>query len=167
LIDSSHPDQLRFSVHENHILHFDFQQIFLPDSLSDELGSNGFVMFSIKPIEDLPEGITIENTAHIYFDFNPAVVTNTTNNILVAHFPRVNVKELDLAQLLVYPNPSTDVFRFKQSIQKADLYNSQSQYIKSFKEIDFIDMSEYHSGIYYLRVDNGNGIDVIRLALTN
>ena len=31
---------------------------------------------------DLPEGTIIENTAHIYFDFNPPIITNTTKNIL-------------------------------------------------------------------------------------
>jgi len=36
----------------------------------------------VSIIDDLPEGTLIENTAHIYFDNNPAVVTNTTRNIL-------------------------------------------------------------------------------------
>ncbi len=65
------------------IVNFNFPEINLIDSLTDEPGSHGFVQYRIKLKPNMPWGTIIENTAHIYFDFNPAVVTNTTQNALL------------------------------------------------------------------------------------
>jgi hypothetical protein len=46
------------------------------------------VRFKIKLEENLPVGSSITNTAHIYFDFNPAVVTNTTLNTITVPFQK-------------------------------------------------------------------------------
>jgi hypothetical protein len=44
--------------------------------------SHGYVQYRIKTISGLANGVQIPNTAHIFFDFNPPVTTNTTiNNI--------------------------------------------------------------------------------------
>tara|TARA_R110000737_G_scaffold343420_1_gene369369 strand:- start:572 stop:1930 length:1359 start_codon:yes stop_codon:yes gene_type:complete len=81
-LSGSHDEFLSFSRSDENILTFKFSNINLPDSLSDPLGSQGHLIYSVHVIDNLPEGTIIENTAHIYFDFNPAIVTNTTNNIL-------------------------------------------------------------------------------------
>ncbi|MFT6336496.1 MAG: putative repeat protein (TIGR01451 family) [Saprospiraceae bacterium] len=81
-LSGSHDEFLSFSRSEENILTFKFSNINLPDSLSDPLGSQGYLIYSVHVIDNLPEGTIIENTAHIYFDFNPAIVTNTTTNIL-------------------------------------------------------------------------------------
>ena len=57
---------------------FAFYNINLPDSASNEEESHGFLVFDVRPIPGLEMGTIIENTAHIYFDLNPAIVTNTT-----------------------------------------------------------------------------------------
>jgi hypothetical protein len=54
----------------------------LPDSGANEAASHGFVSYTIKPKAGLAEGAQIQNTAHIYFDFNTAIVTNTTENTI-------------------------------------------------------------------------------------
>ncbi|PCH93806.1 MAG: hypothetical protein COB85_06395, partial [Bacteroidetes bacterium] len=59
------------------ILKWTFKDIFLPDSASDPQGSNGYVKFSVRPRSDVESGALIENTAGIFFDFNPPVITNT------------------------------------------------------------------------------------------
>ncbi len=56
---------------------FNFSDIMLPDSTSDEPGSHGLVSFKIRMKQNLPMGTLISNTAGIYFDTNPAVITNT------------------------------------------------------------------------------------------
>ncbi len=81
-ISGSHDGHLTFSRTEDRVLVFDFDNIYLPDSTTDLEGSQGFFLYRVSIIDDLPEGTLIENTAHIYFDNNPAVVTNTTKNIL-------------------------------------------------------------------------------------
>ena len=87
LINTSHPEVLKVIMSEDNQVEFNFRNIFLPDSLTDLSGSNGHITYLIKPIEGLDELTPIENTAHIYFDFNPAIVTNTTSNILVEAYP--------------------------------------------------------------------------------
>jgi len=57
---------------------FVFEDIFLPDSASNEPGSQGYVVYRITPKQDIEPGEVINNTAYIYFDGNPAIVTNTT-----------------------------------------------------------------------------------------
>lgn len=61
---------------------FYFENILLPDSASDPLGSQGYVRFSVELEDDLPVGTLVTNTADIYFDLNAPIVTNTVSNTL-------------------------------------------------------------------------------------
>lgn len=68
-----------------HRVRFNFPNINLPDSNSNEPQSHGYVQYKIKRLPNLAPGTAISNTASIYFDFNPPVVTNTvTNNMCTA-----------------------------------------------------------------------------------
>ena len=67
----------------NRVANFLFKNILLPDSTTNEAKSHGFVTFSIKRNNKLIQIEEIKNTAYIYFDYNPAVITNTTRNTLV------------------------------------------------------------------------------------
>lgn len=60
------------------VANFYFENIQLPDSNCCEPDSHGDFIYFIQMNNDLPPGTRIENTAYIYFDNNPAVVTNTT-----------------------------------------------------------------------------------------
>ena len=71
------------------MLIFNFPNILLPDLNTNEVASHGFVKYEIYPKDGLDENTIIENTANIFFDFNPAIVTNTTNNIMVSQYPLV------------------------------------------------------------------------------
>jgi uncharacterized repeat protein (TIGR01451 family) len=109
---------------------FIFDNIMLPDSGANYLGSQGYVKYRIDLKPDLPLETSIFNTAYIYFDLNPAVETNTTVNTL--HLDDVSIDELTREQLLVYPNPfseSTTVYFGEDltnySIQIVDLAGKQ------------------------------------------
>jgi uncharacterized repeat protein (TIGR01451 family) len=75
MLSASHEYSL--TVTNDIYLDWFFPNIQLPDSTSDPEGSQGYILFSIQPVLPVSEGDQIENTAHIYFDFNPAVITNT------------------------------------------------------------------------------------------
>jgi len=81
IVGSSH-DITNIQIIPDNALIIIFDNILLPPEVSDPEGSNGFVAFSIKPKLNLPEGTRIDNQAAIYFDFNEAVITNTTMNTL-------------------------------------------------------------------------------------
>ncbi|WP_027420297.1 T9SS type A sorting domain-containing protein [Crocinitomix catalasitica] len=85
---------------------FRFENIMLPDSNVNELASHGFVKFKIDLIEGLDIGTEIHNYAKIYFDENPAIITNTTlNTLYVEEFDNILENESSQLRLLVYPNP--------------------------------------------------------------
>ncbi len=73
---SSHP--YSFALSGNGILTFTFDPIYLPDSSNGRAASTGFVTYTVHTRSNIAIGDQVKNTAHIYFDINPAVVTNTT-----------------------------------------------------------------------------------------
>jgi len=84
---ASHPYETVLKNKEGAI-EFSFRDILLPDSTTNEPLSHGFVTYKIAPKQGLPENTRIENTASIYFDFNPPIVTNTTQNVMVSELPK-------------------------------------------------------------------------------
>ena len=86
VVSSTHP--VNTAMDGNGVLTFTFENILLPDSNVDEPGSHGAVVYRIRTDSLLPDPTAITNTAYIYFDWNPAVVTNTTlNTITEMQFP--------------------------------------------------------------------------------
>lgn len=87
---------------------FTFNDIDLPDSTTDLLGSQGFISYRIKPNDDIVVGDVLENTAGIYFDFNPPIITNTTSHVV--DFSTGTEEQAQAGdQLQVFPNPAKEV----------------------------------------------------------
>jgi Secretion system C-terminal sorting domain len=104
VLAASHPF-FDWRLEEGHILVFRFSPIRLTPVSEDTLRSQGFVKFAVRLKAGLEVGDEIANTAHIYFDFNPAVVTNTvvTEIAVVSTFePSQKAAMLD-----VFPNPAS------------------------------------------------------------
>ncbi len=105
IISSSHP--FNWFLKDKGVVEFYFQNINLPFV---EPESHGFVKFSISPFLSTTIGTGIPNRAFIYFDFNPAIITNTVETKI--GFP-VNVfKENPLESLILYPNPTNKNLQF-------------------------------------------------------
>lgn len=85
ILGASHPHEV--SISETGEVTFLFDQILLPDSTTNEPASHGFIKFEIFPAWGLPENTVVENTAAIYFDFNPPIITNTLTHTLVREIP--------------------------------------------------------------------------------
>ena len=89
IIQSSHRSELSTDIQDGRNVTFNFENILLPDSTIDFVGSQGYVTYSIQANDPVPEFTPVENTASIYFDFNPPIVTNTTINTMVSCYPIV------------------------------------------------------------------------------
>ncbi len=102
---SSHP--YRYDLNGEGIVHFIFEDIFLPDSNTNEAASHGFAKFIIKPRFEAPLETLIENTAAIFFDFNDPVYTNTTFHRLGENFLTVGLWQpaTPRAEISAVPNP--------------------------------------------------------------
>lgn len=109
LLNYSHQPQIQL---KENIIRFNFPNINLPDSFSNEPASHGFVCYKVKQQPALPIGTEIKNTAYIYFDYNPAVVTNTTNNVLTVPTTIYTIKSR-VQQLSLWPNPATESINVK------------------------------------------------------
>jgi uncharacterized repeat protein (TIGR01451 family) len=65
---------------ENRAMEFRFMGIMLPDSVNNEPLSHGWIRYRMAVVPGAQHDELVENTAHIYFDNNEAVVTNTTDH---------------------------------------------------------------------------------------
>lgn len=166
LLNTSHPDQLRYSMSSDGILKFDFHQIFLPDSTTNEPESHGFIMYSIKPDSMIAPTTIIENTAHIYFDFNPAIVTNTTSNIVTLSFPTPNnVEDEYLSEISMYPNPSFGIVHFSDMIEEIEILDLNGKLILHEKETRRLDMPDHINGTYIARISHKGQVHYKKIVL--
>jgi len=76
-------------VLNNGIVHFNFPNIYLADSTSDEPNSHGWIQYRIKTNAELISQTIIHNTAAIYFDFNEPIITN---DAVITYCTAVNVE---------------------------------------------------------------------------
>jgi uncharacterized repeat protein (TIGR01451 family) len=163
---SSHPVQT--TIHSNRVVEFNFENILLPDSGIDLIGSNGFVQFRIQAIGSLALPVVLNNNADIYFDQNPAVRTNTVSNTLVLDpyvgLPRENYSDADV---VVVPNP----FSNEAEIQLSGIFENQKIRLRIMNawgmlvaDKTFTGRSEkiyrenLSPGIYFYQVDGDKGI---------
>ena len=77
---ASHPYAFSISGAENPVLKWEFKNIMLPDSTTNEAKSHGFVKFKIRQKSDTKRGTVIRNEAAIFFDYNSPIITNEVFN---------------------------------------------------------------------------------------
>lgn len=157
-IGSSHPMQV--DILQGNVARFTFSNIMLVDSFKNEPLSHGWVSYKIKAKPSLSPGTQFKNTAYIYFDFNPAVITNTTlNGIEVV----TGVKEVPSANFIgIYPNPASSniVVALDEKQLGADilLIDALGQIVMREKATEKemnMNISTVPAGIYTLKLNSG------------
>lgn len=167
-LESSHRVQLNYSNAEQ-LMWFQFDNILLTDSNTNELLSHGYVRYRIKPQSTLTVGDLIENSASIFFDFNAPIYTNTavTEIVLPTSVPGIK-NSFDFS---IFPNPSTGEvnisFTFKEEKEiKIELYNSLGQVVKTISQQKFISgknqinfsTENLSRGIYHVKFSVGEDL---------
>lgn len=162
---SSH--EYDFEIYGNGIVKFTFEDIQLPDSTANEPESHGFVQFSIQQRSDLPLGTVIENSADIYFDFNPPITTNQTYHTIGENFITVDVDEVfdEKVTLKVYPNPFSESATIELNGNREEEYSiSIYDGIGKLVVTDSFEGNRYvikkgniPSGIFFYEIQNKNG----------
>lgn len=102
-IDSSHP--CSWVLTGEGVLRFTFDPILLPDSISDEPNSHGFVRFTMQPSSNLQLGDQVANVANIYFDFNDPVITEP---ILLTIEETTGISDHEQPAVRLFPNPASE-----------------------------------------------------------
>jgi len=160
ILSSSHPKRLLASMEANRYLTFNFKDIFLPDSTTNLEGSQGYISYVINPIDGLPEKTVIRNTASIYFDSNPPIVTNTTENVLVSELT-VQEGEENI-KLRISPNPTNGQF-YIQGSASFDGELLITDYIgrrilqRAIRNSQEVDLSQQSSGVYFITIQTKKG----------
>ncbi|MEP1854639.1 T9SS type A sorting domain-containing protein, partial [Nonlabens ulvanivorans] len=137
-----------------------FPNINLPDSTTNEPLSHGYIYYRIKPKQNLIIGDFIDNTAHIYFDFNEAIITNTATTTIVQTLSNSDQEFLNIS---LYPNPVADIVQLQTSekIDFAVIMNLQGQLLIETTDKD-INVSNLDTGVYFIRVTSGNKSQVLK-----
>ena len=134
---------------------FIFENINLP---FDDASNDGYVVFKIKLLPSVTQGINFSNQASIYFDYNFPIITNTTNTVI----ENLGVTSFDFEnQFTIFPVPTTNVLQLisKDNLEISDieLYNSMGQIIqKAIGNQQSFDVSNLSKGSYYLKIKTEN-----------
>ena len=151
------------------VMRVKYPNIMLSDSTTNEKASHGFIQYRIKPLAPISEEHQIKNTAYIYFDYNEAVVTNTTisktNKSLGIH----EEKELGLR---VYPNPTENLLNFERTSYTINTVNvsivsvnGQVLFTNSLElsNKQTVDLTNFAPGVYFVNLQNEEVTDVIKV----
>lgn len=151
VIAASHPYIMTLN---DHTAIFSFNNIMLPDSNANEPASHGMIKFRILQNPGNQPGTDIVNSAEIYFDINPPLLTNQTHN----YIPISTAIEINNppSEFLLFPNPAMTEVTL-QFPREADhlvrltnvmgklLYEEKSNLLKMK-----LDISSLPSGVYFI-----------------
>ena len=165
IIGYSHPVYAELLT--NDVVKFNFKNIYLPDSSSNEVKSHGYVIFEVMSDTSLNNGSKIKNSVGIYFDFNTAVLTNTVMNTVVDVIPESCATKDNETRfndpVTIYPNPTSAIlnievntYTFNSEIIITDILGRKmlSQKIDNLKTV--INTGSFSKGIYFITIINGN-----------
>ena len=135
-------------------LNWKFDGINLPPSVANTQIGHGYITFQIKPKPGYAIGDIIPNFASIYFDFNPAIVTETCNTEFVAALTNENFA---FNNFNFYPNPVKDNLKISNNsvIDSVEILSllGQKMFAKNVNSLETeLNLSELSSGIYFVKV---------------
>jgi uncharacterized repeat protein (TIGR01451 family) len=164
MVDASHEYSLE-RVGKN--LEWNFYAIQLPPSEEDgdsQVG-HGYITFKVKPFPGYQIGDVIPNTAEIYFDFNPAIITNTWTTTFVEN---LGLDDEAFNSLSVYPNPAKDKLHISNysiitAIEITSVLGKQVLSKTTNKTSLEVDISTFTSGVYFVKIKNENAEKTIKL----
>ena len=166
LIHTSHPDFLEVIFEPGNIVRFQFNNIFLLDSTTNFVESNGHVSYTIIPHPETEQMTHIRNNAAIYFDSNPHIKTNTATSIMVNEFI-VNQNFPTVGPFIsINPNPSNGICQLSSLVEEAVLYTLDGEPIIAWKNVNQINIGHLPNGIYMLKILSDGHTEVHKLMLT-
>jgi len=138
---------------------FDFPNIHLIDSITNEPLSHGYIKYRIKQNKVNILGTEIKNTAYIYFDFNDPVVTNTTLNTVSIETKSLGIHTNSFNPLKAYPNPVNSQLTIEnnEAILGINIVSLDGKIMKQITDLN-------GSTVYTIHVDDlQNGLYVLEI----
>lgn len=154
-ISSGHDYTVRRTAGE---LEFMYENIHLPDSTANEAASHGYVTYRIKPKATVGVGDIIANSANIYFDFNPAIVTNTATTEVVANLANNKSYKDDV---VVYPNPVNDLLTIQLTqgeVKEIEIFDSNGRLCTTQNNGNTINTQLLTPGLYIVKITTARAV---------
>ncbi|TXC78638.1 T9SS type A sorting domain-containing protein [Luteibaculum oceani] len=147
---------------DGRILKWYFNNIMLPDSGTDYVGSNGHLNFYIEPVKTLQLGDQIGNKANIFFYQNPPIITNTA---ITQISNTVGIKELNTTSVGIYPNPGNGIVFIDsdEPIEQVDVFDPTGRKLTTVRtKGNSVDVSKLEKGNYILLLHTNRGNTAIK-----
>lgn len=168
MISSSHTYELDRVGTE---LNWKFNNIQLPVSVANTTIGKGYITFKIKPKPGYAIGDIIPNAASIYFDYNPAIITNTFTTEFVA---ALSAASFENEEFTIFPNPTNGIFTIQSqsndSISELKLYDLLGNQIlvkkPTLSSVE-LDLTSYADGVYIVEVTSSQAIKTIKKVIKN
>lgn len=165
MVDASHGYMMK---RVGNTLNWSFEGIDLPPSVANTRIGHGYITFKIKPKPGYAIGDNIPNTASIYFDFNPAIVTNTYTTEFVS---ALSTDDFDQSAFTLYPNPTTGMvtIALKDSSNRIDSLNvvdvtGKTVLKKSVNDsVVIADVTSLVNGLYFITIRAGQQESTIKV----
>ncbi len=162
IVDSSNPYVLE-RVDSN--LLFRFNAINLMPSIQDTMIGKGYITFQVKPRPGYAVGDVIPNSASIYFDTNPAIITNTFNTRFVN---TLSDEDFVFSGFSHYPNPVKNTLNLTNSstIDEVSVVSilGQQILIQKINALETeLDMSSFSKGVYFIKVLSGGLVKTVKI----
>ena len=144
-------------IHQNKV-EFIFENINLP---FDDANNDGYVFFKIKTKANLQINDTFENKASIYFDYNPAIVTNTaTTTVGILSTPDYTIDE----SIALHPNPASNFLNIAadNSLKMVMIYDLNGRILKQINPLGQqkntqMKVADLAHGIYLIKITSSKG----------
>lgn len=140
-----------------------------PSSSSSETIGHGHITFQVKPKPGYLVGDVIPNFANIYFDFNPAIITNTNTTVFVQ---ALGVDEFENIDFMFSPNPASESVLIElknetdhiKQVNVIDLTGRviQTTMFSSSLNFENININTLNTGTYFLEVTSDSNKRVIK-----
>jgi Secretion system C-terminal sorting domain len=143
---------------------FIFDPLHLEPKSVNELASIGFVKYGIKVKPGFKVGDELKNTAYIYFDYNSAIITNTTNTIGVNYPLSINTNISGANLFTLSPNPTHSSVQINginsNELFDVEVYGLQGQLLlrkANQNNGSTISLESLNDGLYFVKVKSRKG----------
>ncbi|WP_432672671.1 DUF7619 domain-containing protein [Flavobacterium sp. SM2513] len=150
-----------------------FNSINLPSVIQNEELSNGYLTFKVKVQPGFAVGDVIPNFAEIYFDTNPAIITNTFQSTFMES---LSIKGFTSTNILLYPNPTNAMLHINlqntnESLKNIIVYDMIGKTIKTISgnnaQQETINVGDLAKGVYMIEITTDSNLKQVRKFIVN